>query len=123
MPLYDLLRWKRASKPMFATPLIFPEGIYGYEHLREFVWEGKRGWSPYSALRSLEEDAVAFLVADPFQIDHAYLPDLCAQDFAHDGDYLLLVIVMENHELNLNAPLLIDWEKREGRQVLLSVLS
>lgn len=104
----------------------FPKGIPGFEEETEFavivVEEG-----PFSYLQSLKTDTLVFLLADPFVFYPEYefeLPDTDAEELEIEGAVLVRSIVtlkeqVEESTLNLLAPIVLNPQKRTGKQVVL----
>ena len=106
-----------------------PAGLVGFERYTRFalVPSGREGvfW-----LQSLDEPALAFVLADPFRVAAGYAVDVPDADVAAIGatrapDVLLLAVVTLNGTpggtptANLRAPLAFNVATRRGRQVVL----
>jgi flagellar assembly factor FliW len=106
-----------------------PAGLVGFERYTRFalVPSGREGvfW-----LQSLDEPALAFVLADPFRVAAGYAVELPDADVAAIGatraeDVLLLAVVTLNGTpggtptANLRAPLAFNVPSRRGRQVVL----
>ncbi len=127
MPLSRLNRFKR---PSFACPLeeklIFSKGLHGFENLTRFSLIGHEYEIPYLRLVSLENEAIMFMVTDPFPIHPSYEPVITKKDIEDlevEGEAKLIILAIVNskewpHTLNLEAPLLIHWRKKQGKQLL-----
>ena len=108
--------------------LCFPEGLIGFEHLREFVVipsskEGLLFW-----IQSVDDAQIAFVLTDPtnFFLDYKVVPDQneCAKlglDSPEECFSLSVVTVHPDKKitLNLQAPILYSPEKCCGLQVIL----
>jgi len=107
-----------------------PVGIFGFEHCRTFalVPSGREGlwW-----LQSTEREALVFLLADPFRFFPGYEVSVGPADLAHLGadertTLMALAVVTlprtveEAPSANLRAPVLLDVQRRVGRQVVLA---
>ncbi|HHN46403.1 MAG TPA: flagellar assembly protein FliW [Planctomycetes bacterium] len=112
-----------------ALLVCFPAGLVGFEHLRRFViLEGPAG-TPLKWLQSVDEPAIAFVVADPVAIIPDYVvrvrgEDLNPLNLDSPEDATVAVIITVPGELpkatcNLLAPLIFNVEKRLGMQVVL----
>lgn len=123
MTSLSLNRFNRSPQP-FSAQLRFSAGLHGYEEYKDFFLCSDEEKHPYLWLMASE---VTFLVVDPLLICSSYRPTLLQRDL----DYLrvgpgaqqlfLLAIVQRRKEgdtLNLAAPLLIDWGRKTGRQIL-----
>jgi len=128
MPLSRLNRFKR---PIFDTwpfevSLTFPKGLLGFETLTRFALVGHKNESPYLRLESEENEAISFVVIDPFPINPYYEPVITQKDIKDIGvvgEAKLIILTIVNPKerpftMNLEAPLLIYWHKRRGKQIL-----
>jgi flagellar assembly factor FliW len=111
------------------TLIEFPRGLIGFEQLRRFViLEGPEG-TPLKWLQSVEEPAVAFVIADPSAIVPDYIVRVRGEELdplglASPEDAAVAVIVtvpgyLENATCNLLGPIVFNVEKRLGLQVIL----
>src|SRR5690625_1765654 len=106
----------------------FPEGILGFEHLRTFFLVARERDQGFAFLQSAEDPELAFVVIDPTEIRPDFRPLLGDEDRESLGwapgvslQVLAILTVPEDiHEItaNLLAPILINVEKRIGRQVV-----
>lgn len=109
----------------------FPEGLRGFEDRREWVLlpAAREGlwW-----LQSIEEEALAFLLVDPFEVAPGYELDLSANDEQFLGlesptEALVLTVVTlaadreEASTTNLRGPLIFNTARRLARQVVSAV--
>lgn len=111
------------------TIITFPAGIPGFHTLRQFALvETQRDDLVW--LQSIDEPALSFLLADPFVIVPQFAVDIPPADLAALGATtsaarVLLVLAVVQLEagvpvaLNLQSPIVIDRERRLGRQVIL----
>jgi len=106
----------------------FPEGILGFESLRKFLLVAREHDSGFAFLQSAERPDLAFVVTDPLGFRPDYRPMLADADRAvleWDGKAPLQVLVIvtvpedvRETTANLLAPVVINVEKRIGRQVV-----
>ncbi len=108
--------------------LRFPDGLIGFDDLRDFVVipSGKEG--PLFWIQSVDDAQVAFVLTDPtnFFLDYKVVPDqnecaklgISSEDECHS---LSVVTLHPNKEitLNLQAPILYSPENCCGLQVIL----
>jgi flagellar assembly factor FliW len=110
--------------------LTFREGLIGFPNGRRYLLLSLKDDSPFRWLQSLEEPALAFLVADPAHWLLDYEPVVrkeIAQALALTEEtprFLLTTAVIppgrpDEMTLNLAGPLLINAETRQGAQVVL----
>ena len=128
MPLSRLNRFKRPSFDTwpFQVPLTFPEGLLGFESLTHFSLVGHKNVTPYLRLESEENEVISFVVIDPFPINPYYEPVITQKDIRDIGvigEAKLILFTIVNikerpYTMNLEAPLLIYWHKRRGKQLL-----
>lgn len=109
--------------------ITFPEGIPGFEDLRRFTLLSMgEEFVNFFWLQSLERPEICFVVTDPFVIYNGYEVKLEDADVEFLGitspdTVLTLVIVVipedpRDIRVNLKAPLIINVEKKLGKQVL-----
>lgn len=104
------------------------DGFPGFESTREWVLE-KADDAVFGLLRNVEEPAIGLLVAEPWDLAPGYTPDLPDADLARIGvvraDQVALFAVAtiapdrQSVWLNLTAPIAINVETLEGRQIIL----
>ncbi|MCU1373105.1 MAG: Flagellar assembly factor FliW [Actinomycetia bacterium] len=113
------------------TPVIeMAAGLPGFPDARRFMlveW-GEQG-SPFSLLRSLDHDALEFLVAAPVVLFPDYAPeiddtsaDTLGLTTAEDALVLVIVTIGESAETataNLLAPVVVNIKTRMGAQIVL----
>jgi flagellar assembly factor FliW len=108
--------------------LDFPAGVYGLEDCRRWVLLADDENPAVCWLQSVERPEVALALASPRRFVPDYqariarreLAELCASDLKEAE---LLVVVGRSGEgltLNLKAPVVIDPERRLGRQVVVN---
>lgn len=113
-----------------SKQIIFPEGLPGFETLRQFILlEDEEEGSLFSYLQSVEQGEVSFILMNPYQIMPEYNPIIKEAYFEKLGggtseEFALLSMVtipqqVAHTTLNLQAPLLFHIEKRRGIQVIL----
>jgi flagellar assembly factor FliW len=104
--------------------LTFPEGLVGIPHAGRFwLAEPSGGPSPFRYLLSVDVPDLGFLVCDPCQVWPTYAADV-PRPADVTGYVLVLAIVTVRGEprtltANLLAPLVVDCDTRQGRQVVL----
>lgn len=110
------------------TVITFPMGLPGFTSMRKFALvdtpRDELVW-----LQSVDDPELAFLLADPFTVVPGFEVDIPAPDLAamcaSGGSETLLVLVVVQLEggvpiaANLRSPMIIDRERRQGRQVVL----
>lgn len=109
--------------------LKFPEGIYGFEDVREFILlqedESRVIWS----LQAAEKPCPSLIVVDPFLVAPGYSPKVPAGDLRALGEpgrsgLCFLAVAVLRRDLaetvvNLKSPIVINPRTRTGRQVIL----
>ncbi len=108
----------------------FPEGLFGFHEFRRFALLAESSESVFKWLQSAEEPGLAFVVIEPeLFLRTPYKPDpapgeLEALEVQRAADCMIYVIVTipENNPqkmtANLQGPILINIEKKLGRQVI-----
>ena len=108
----------------------FPDGLLGFPEQKDYVLLEHKPGSPLFWLQSATAPYLAFVAIDPFPVKKDYLKDLQGVEKGifkgvEDGRVIVLVIVTIKQDdvnpvtMNLMGPLVIDAEKRIGRQVIL----
>lgn len=109
--------------------IYFPEGIPGLENSKKFVLIGNNsGEEVFFWLQSVDTPELCFVVTDPFMVYDGYGIDLEDDDvsllqIADANKVLTLAIVIipekiDEIRVNLKAPILINVEKKLGKQVI-----
>lgn len=112
-----------------AELITFPEGIPGFEDKKKFALIGhEANNTPFFWLQSIDDPNLCFVVADPFMVYDNYGVDVEDEDVQllgitdpHTVVTLAIVVIPENPKeirVNLKAPLLINVEKKLGKQVI-----
>lgn len=110
------------------TIIEFSDGIIGFEDYTKFVILGNSDQSMFSWLQSVEEPGLAFVIISPYEFRLDYSLNIEDNDIeklsATDSSQLVvysIVVVPEDPRLmtaNLQAPLIINAEKKIGRQII-----
>jgi len=107
----------------------FPYGIIGFENYTKFIVVDNPNFKPFCWLISLEQKDFAIPVVNPFLLMIEYrmqFPLELTRELRENGNCCeVFCIVSPKGEqggvtLNLKGPILIDYLKREGRQVILN---
>jgi len=117
---------------LYDKPIAMRGAILGFPELNEFVLtpvDDSGLTSPFAYLQSLEEEAIGFLVANPFHFYSDYELEIGEQEkrdieASSPEEVIVLAIVkigdpFETSTLNLMAPLIINADKLIGRQMVL----
>lgn len=108
----------------------FPKGLPGFEEYHRFVWLRFED-TIFSCLQSLDDQSVAFITMSPFEVVRDYVFDLDDEivrklQLELDEDALTLVILTipsekpEDATANLQAPVVVNWKRGLGMQVILN---
>lgn len=107
----------------------FPEGIIGFENLKKFAVVNNINFKPFCWLISMDKSNLAVPVVNPFLLINEYhkkFPEELIKELKDNNSlYEVFCVVTFTGEdgtvtLNLKGPILIDYVKREGKQVILS---
>lgn len=100
----------------FRESLTFDSGLYGLEDARHFSFVAHKNELPFLWLIN---EKYRFVVIDPFVICPEYDPAIQAR--FDEPAFLLSIVSLQKSRptLNLAAPLLIEWDQKCGRQLLL----
>jgi flagellar assembly factor FliW len=109
--------------------LNFAGGLIGFPQLKNFLAVPQKEGSPFHWLQSLEEPAVAFLTCTPWAYFPNYAPALKKDELADlslTGDSAVILVTtsipggdVSQMAMNLAAPIVLNIETRQGRQVIL----
>lgn len=98
----------------------FPNGLFGFENLREFVMIRQEETAPFRWLISLEEPSIGFPLLSPWHVDLSYKP---SNDIDLDAEVIMVVITLEDESgmmtANMKAPVVFNVGEKTGRQVIL----
>lgn len=107
----------------------FDEGILGFPDSHRYILVPHETDSPFAWLQSVDEENLAFLLINPACVKPDYvvqLPVNAADDLrltdASKGVVFAIVVVPEDPRkmrMNLRAPVVINFDKKLGRQVVL----
>jgi len=110
--------------------ITFQEGLHGFEDIKKYIIILNTDKDiPFHWLQAVEEPDLAFVITNPFQFKEDYVFDiqdkvieqLEIQDKEDVAIFSIAVVPekLENLTINLRAPLIINVEKRKGRQFVL----
>jgi flagellar assembly factor FliW len=109
--------------------ITFPDGIPGFERDRRFVILELEDLDGFACLQCIDRGELSFIIVNPFVFFPEYefnLPDAEAQqlEIAEPGDVAVWSIVtirdeLESATVNLVAPIVLNRQKRLGKQVIL----
>jgi len=110
------------------TIIEFSDGIIGFEDYTKYVILGNSEQSMFSWLQSVEEPGLAFVIISPYEfrsdfslnVEDSDIEKLCATESSQLVVYAIVVVPEDprNMTANLQAPLIINAEKKIGRQVI-----
>lgn len=109
--------------------ILFKDGLLGVEHLKKYLLVSSRENLPFKYLQSIDDDALAFIVIDPY----LYIPNYSFEIFddvldelevIEASDILVLSIAVIPSDLtkmtaNFASPVLINVNNRKGMQIIL----
>jgi len=121
--LYPFLRFDALYQK--ETTFYFPKGLLGLPNVKELYLTKEQKLEPYFFLDQLNGNA-RFIVCDPFTFFPDYSPLIARSDLREiaiqdESPLFLLTIVNAKSappRLNLRAPLLIDWQQKKGKQII-----
>ena len=108
--------------------VLFPQGLLGFESLREFIVMPTASDDPLVCLQSLEDSQVAFLLVDPCRYFPDYRVSLGGQEAQvlgteKDEDYCTLTMITVHADqsvtLNLVAPVIYAPRTQRAVQIVL----
>lgn len=109
--------------------LFFEHGLLGLEEHKKFVLLPISEEHPLVLLQSVEKGEIGFVVAYPFAFKKEYIFDLSEEDLEQlqieneEGVLTYAVVTMketlQDSTINLLAPLVINMDKKCGKQIVL----
>ena len=109
--------------------LEIPEGLFGFEKYKQFALV-ESGYAPFIWLQSIDEEALAFLLVDPFLICNDYEADIDDESLkkisvSSPEDVIVMAVVTipsdgKSITANLQGPLIINKKNRKATQVILN---
>jgi len=110
--------------------IVFPEGIVGFDHVKRYALLESEECEPFVWLQSVDDPDVAFIIVDPSALLDNYEVEVAEEeldalgfDDASNAAVVVLAAIpvdVENATMNLRAPLIINPDTCQGRQVILS---
>lgn len=107
----------------------FPNGLPGFEDIKEFVILPLEKESPFAILQAVKRQEIGFVIAFPFVFKQDYAFDITEEDkeelkIETPEDLLTYTIVTLKEPfncstLNLQAPVLINHKQKIGKQLVL----
>ncbi len=108
----------------------FDEGLIGFSGCKDFVLMENDSLAPFRLLQSLESPQVGFLVLEPTALANNYYDLVPAREWESLGvtgktkPLAFVIVVIGNTPQastgNLQAPLLVNYEKMVGKQIILT---
>jgi len=108
----------------------FSRGIPGFETVKQFILiNHEEENSPFKWLQSVDSPRLAFVLINPFAVKRDYEIELDDEtlnelEIKNESDvevYSIVVVPedMNKMTMNLQAPVVINWRTRKGKQVIL----
>ena len=108
----------------------FDEGLIGFADCKDFVLMEEESFAPFRLLQSLESPQISFLVMEPTVLVNNYYDLIPRREWETLGvtgrtkplAFIISVIgpTPESSTGNLQAPLLINYDRMIGKQVILT---
>jgi flagellar assembly factor FliW len=108
----------------------FDEGLIGFSDCKDFVLMENETLAPFRLLQSIESPHVGFLVLDPTMLVSNYHEHVPQREWASLGIAgetkplaFVIVVIGSTPEMstgNFQAPLLVNYKKMIGKQVILT---
>src|SRR5690554_4474678 len=113
-----------------ADILRFPNGLYGFEDVHEYVLlEQGEEYSPILYMQAVHSEFPSFIVVDPYFIDEQYNPQIpqdILQELQADSPemlrYLVIAVIPKNIRdmtVNMKSPIVINISNKKAMQVIL----
>jgi flagellar assembly factor FliW len=99
----------------------FPDGILGFENLKDYVLISEEESVPFKWLVSIDEPQIGFPLLSPWLIDINYSP---GKVYEKDNLVLFNIVTLEDENkqmtINMKAPIILNSETQSGEQIILS---
>jgi len=112
-----------------SQKITFDEGIFGFEHIKDYYLVDAN-LAPFMLLQSLEDEAIGFIVCDPFLFFSDYEFDLSDEaknllKLEKSSDLLVLIIVTLSDKIeevsgNLVGPIIININSHKAMQYIVN---
>ena len=107
--------------------ITFERGLFGFETAHQWLLFADAHHPLLSWLQSLARPDIALPVASPYEITPGYRLSVPARemaDFSCNSRSLMVLVELTRHcesvTVNLTLPIIVDWSRRLGRQVVMS---
>lgn len=109
--------------------LVFPQGLIGLKHLKNFVVMPNKKESPLFWIQSVDDPAMAFVLTNPHDFFSDYVVDIQDEErlnleVGEEDDIFILTVVTvppnQDITLNLAAPILFAPKSNKALQVILA---
>lgn len=99
----------------------FPDGLLGFETYNRFVLINHEETAPLRWLISLDDPNIGFPLINPWIVDIKYNPGKSI-DLEKEAAFVVITLGNKDREMtaNMKAPLVLEVEKKEGRQIVIS---
>ncbi len=124
----ETLAGRAAQQICTEQTYLFPQGVFAFEHVRQFVFICDPETSPFIFMQALDPAHLGFVCVDPFLICPGYQPrirdaDAALLELTTPAEALMLSIVnpapdVRQTTANLQAPLVINLRTGQGRQII-----
>lgn len=108
----------------------FPYGLPAFEQIKDFTLLTNEEEAPFLWLQATGIPNLAFITIDPFLVFPEYRPDISDSDVRAlqienpDDAFILNIVTIHNQSnkitCNMVSPLIINWKKQKGKQVILN---
>ena len=109
--------------------LSFPQGLPGFEHLRDYGLVEIDEEVPFLRLQSLDEPRLGFVIVNPMLLWPEYNPDIGQEDLQglgitqteHLAVYCIVTLSTDPRQVtaNLRGPICINTESMQAKQMIL----
>lgn len=107
----------------------FPNGLLGFEDIKEFIILPLEKDSPFAILQSIKQQEIGFVIALPFVFKQDYAFDLAEEEKEElkieslEGLLTYSIVTLKepfnSSTLNLQAPILINHKQKIAKQLVL----
>ncbi|GIV49591.1 MAG: flagellar assembly factor FliW [Candidatus Kapaibacterium sp.] len=97
----------------------FPNGLFGFEDLREFVIVRDERTEPVRWLLSVEHPELSFPVLSPYLLQRDYSAGKEYSDCQRYTPLVILTLGSGGATANMKAPILLDVQTQRGEQIII----
>ena len=125
----DTIEMETTTTAPLPNQVRMPLGILGFEQIKDYLLLANPAEKPFAWFRVADNNALAFVVIDPFIVLPDYTPNIPEADvdfleLKDPGETLMLgIVTIHGHNratMNLKGPIVINRRTQTGKQVIIA---